>query len=88
MPIPTYTLMTGLKQARKAAGYTQTELGRHLGVCLGAVSSWETGRNLPSIPTLFAMADLLGVAPTDLMPSLAHRLGALEAALGGSEVES
>jgi len=66
--------MTGLKKARRDAGYTQTELGQHLGVCLGAVSSWETGRNLPSIPTLFAMADLLGVAPTDLMPSLAMRL--------------
>lgn len=74
MTTPTYTLMTGLKEARKDAGYTQAEFGRHLGVEVGAVSSWETGRNLPSIPTLFAMADLLGVAPTDLMPALKMRL--------------
>lgn len=70
---PLYTLCTGLAPARKAKGYTQKHVAKLLGVHEDTLSRWETGANLPDLPTLFVLADLLSTTPVDLMPSLAKK---------------
>ena len=46
---------------RKAAGMTQEELGRAVGVSTQAVSRWECG-GTPDVALLPAIADRLGVS--------------------------
>lgn len=57
-----------LRDAREAAGLTQAELGRRIGVAGGdRVSRWELGRSTPQAKPLRALASELGVAVTDLL---------------------
>jgi len=53
--------MEKIAQARKAAGATQAALAQHLGVTVAAVAHWENGRREPSVKTLRAIAEALGV---------------------------
>ena len=71
-----YTILTGLASTRRARGFTQLELARLLGVSKTTVHRYETGWRIPTIPDLFHMADILGVACTDLIPELARRRAA------------
>jgi transcriptional regulator with XRE-family HTH domain len=41
-----------LKSFREEAGYTQVEAAFHIGVTKTTISSWETGRKLPSTDNL------------------------------------
>ena len=50
-----------LRAARKATGLTQQELAGQLGRAQTAISYWEADRREPSIGSLAAMAELLGV---------------------------
>lgn len=55
------TMGERIKRARTAAGLTQVELAKRVGVSKGAVSQWEADdvKNL-RLPNLFAMADATG----------------------------
>jgi len=74
------TIAEKIKQLRKQAGLTQTELGDMLGVKKNAVSKWECGR-VEDIPAgkIKAMARIFDVRPSYLIDETAE-LPAQEAA--------
>lgn len=84
--------VAALVRAREAAGLTQHQLARAVGVAGGErISAWEHGRSRPRTPDLLRrVAEALGVSPQDLLvtsdvPSLrwmrfAAGLGVAEAA--------
>lgn len=47
-----------LKHERKKHGMTQQEVADHLKMARGAYAQYETGKNLPPITVLAALADL------------------------------
>ncbi|MVM36532.1 helix-turn-helix domain-containing protein [Spirosoma sp. HMF3257] len=51
-----------IREARKAKGLTQKELGEKLGVGESAVNKYETGKVNPSVDTLHKIAIVLGAA--------------------------
>lgn len=57
-----------LRQLRKRAGLTQTELGiRAGGIRAGEISRFENGERLPSIDTLARLSQGLGVALREMV---------------------
>ena len=58
-----------VKTLRKQAGLTQAELGEKIGRTAEAISNVETGKSLPSLDTLIAASEALGVPLTDFFPS-------------------
>lgn len=56
-----------IKALRERRGLTQKELGEILYVTDKTVSKWETGRGLPDIRVLPALADALHVSVAELM---------------------
>lgn len=58
-----------VKTLRKQAGLTQADLGEKIGRTAEAISNVETGKSLPSLDTLIAVAEALGVPLTDFFPS-------------------
>jgi transcriptional regulator with XRE-family HTH domain/KaiC/GvpD/RAD55 family RecA-like ATPase len=50
-----------IRGLRSAAGLSQSEVARHLGVTPSTVSQMEGGLIYPSIPALFRLAEVLGV---------------------------
>jgi transcriptional regulator with XRE-family HTH domain len=56
-----------IRVVRTRAGLTQERLAEGLGVETLSVSRFETGRRGVSIPTLFRIADALGVRVQDLL---------------------
>ena len=59
--------MTNVCALRKAAGMTQEQLAKRLGVCRTTVTMWELGRNDPKTKMLLALADALGCTVEDLL---------------------
>lgn len=55
------------KELRKAKGLTQEQLAEQLHVTGRTVSRWETGRNMPDIDVLIAMADFYTVDIRELI---------------------
>lgn len=55
-----------IKAAREAAGMTQAELAKQLGISYVGVSQWERGIRNPKYSTLKKIADILGVWVYDL----------------------
>ena len=51
-----------LKEARKRNGLTQQAVANALSISLNGYQKYEQGERLPSIPTLIAICDLLGVS--------------------------
>ncbi len=51
---------------RKRMGISQEELGHRMGVSRQAVSKWETGRAVPDMENLLALARLFGVPVSEL----------------------
>jgi len=51
-----------IKEARKVKGLSQEKLGERLGVSFQAVSTWETGKNLPDTEHLPALAKELDLS--------------------------
>lgn len=56
-----------LQQLRKQAGLTQEELAQQLFVSRTAISKWESGRGLPSIDSLMAIANFFGITVDQLL---------------------
>ena len=51
-----------LKRARKAAGYTQTELAKCLGIGQSVISWYEIGRRLPPVLRAIELSLVLRVS--------------------------
>ena len=49
-----------IRALRQAAGMSQQDLGRELGVSAVAVGKWERGQTQPDIRSLTRMADIFG----------------------------
>ena len=58
---PPSTLGAHIRDARKAKGMTQAQLGEAVGMLQSSVSGWESGKVIPGLTHLFQMADVLGV---------------------------
>lgn len=54
-------------KCRKAAGLTQMEAGKRLGVSDAAVCQWEKGETLPTASRLLEIAKLYGCTVDDLL---------------------
>lgn len=48
-----------IRTARKAKGWTQTDLAKKIGVSFTTVASWEQGKNKPRLPALVMLAQAL-----------------------------
>lgn len=57
-----------IKEARKKAGMTQSELAQKLNIPFQSVSQWERDIRNPKYETLLRIADALGVTYFDLLP--------------------
>lgn len=67
---PQTTFGERVKAARKAAGFdSQEDLARALGVSVFTISRYEHGRSKPSFDGLYALAEILGVRVSDLLPN-------------------
>ena len=55
-----------LKEQRQVSGLTQEELAHAAGVDRTYISLLERGGRQPTLTTLIAIAEILGVAPLDL----------------------
>lgn len=55
-----------LRQYREAAGWSQGELARRLGVSRQTINAVETDKYDPSLPLALRLAQLFGAAVTDL----------------------
>ncbi len=71
-----------IKAARQARGLTLAELGNALGVSRQYVYAWEAGRRNPSRKYLRALADVLGLQVTDLLPQPNHNRAQLRLGRG------
>jgi len=49
-----------IREARRLAGLTQTELARRLGTTQSAVSNWERDRDIPRVDTLARILEACG----------------------------
>ena len=58
-----------LQELRKQKGLTQEELAEHLYVSRTAVSKWESGRGVPNIESLKAIARFFSVTLDELLSS-------------------
>lgn len=56
-----------LKAARKAAGMTQQEIARQLGLTQKTISGYENGRLDPSLQKLMQLCKVLNVSPNELL---------------------
>ena len=56
-----------IKFLRKASGLNQTDLGEKVGKTKEAISTYERGKNEPSIEIVFSLARLFDVAVEDLV---------------------
>jgi len=58
-----------IRQLREERGWSQADLGRHLGLSRGSVVDWEYGLSHPRGQMLFRLAHLFGVDADDIVPS-------------------
>ncbi len=58
-----------IKEARKSAGLSQSELAAKLGAAQAQVSQWETGKVSPSADAIAKLQQLLGSAAADTPPA-------------------
>ena len=56
-----------LKEWRKKAYFTQTELAKQLGVAQNTVSCWERGNAIPDIFTTEKLSEILNVPITEII---------------------
>ena len=57
-----------IKKYREEKEMTQQGLAMKSGLSIKTISNIETNRSNPSYPTLWILADALGVEPKDLLP--------------------
>ena len=58
-----------VKTLRKQSNLTQAELGEKIGRTAEAISNVETGKSLPSLDTLIAISETLGVPLLNFFPN-------------------
>lgn len=56
-----------LKELRINKGFTQSELGKKVGVKQNTYSDWETGRTQPNLDYLSKLAHILDTTTDDLL---------------------
>lgn len=54
--------MTRIRELREAKGWTQTELGKQVGVNQSAIDKYESGHIVPPVNRLYRLADAFGVS--------------------------
>lgn len=59
--------MYTLKQARGAAGLTQSELAKELGVTVQTIVRWENGDTMIDAASFLKLADLAGLAANSIV---------------------
>ena len=57
---------TLLKKLRKQENMNQEQLADTLGVSISAISKWETGKNLPDIEKITALANIFSISVVGL----------------------
>ena len=78
-----------LRDARQAAGYSQGQLARLVGVSIGTVKAWESGRRAPKPASQRQVADVLGLGYEDLeVADEAEDLQRLRQARGWTRAEA
>lgn len=65
--MPTPNLAQTIRARRTDLGLTQIELARKARVDQTAISKWETGKSLPTLPFAFRIAEALELPITDLI---------------------
>lgn len=76
--------MSPLRQARLAAGLSQTDLAEAAGISRQAVGAIEAGRHRPGVDAALLLASAVGVAVEDLFAASPHRV---ESTLGHPSAE-
>jgi len=61
-------LASNVRNARRRAGISQTDLAKAARVGSGTVARIETGGENPRVSTLYRLAEALGVSVHDLLP--------------------
>ena len=56
-----------IKDELKATDYTQKEIAEHLNIDPANITNWKTGKNVPSIETLFELCKLLNISADYLL---------------------
>jgi transcriptional regulator with XRE-family HTH domain len=74
-----------LAQCRKRARVSQEKLADALGLTRTSITNIEHGRQPIQLPTLYAIAEALGIEPTDLMP--APPKATIEAPINGEQLK-
>ena len=64
-----------LRDMRRAAGMTQTEVAGRLGISQASYAAWETGIARPTLEKLPPLANALGVGVDILLPALIRTKG-------------
>ncbi len=57
------SLLSTLAAERRRRGFSQSDVAVYLGVARPTVSLWETGGQIPSLPTFRRYADAMGMVP-------------------------
>ena len=55
-----------LKAARVNVGYTQEFVAEYVGVTVGTVHNWETGKSFPNAPQIDKICELFGLSYDNL----------------------
>lgn len=84
--LTTDDLRVELRRLRKARGLTQVEAARQAKVGQSAISDWETGEVVPTLPNLLEYLTALGAA-LELLPANADRLQEAASALTPRELD-
>lgn len=58
---------TVIKRLRESRAMTQEDLAFESGVGRVSIAMMETGRRIPTLPTVFRLADALGVEPDEVV---------------------
>lgn len=69
-----------IREARKNAGLTQSELGKMLGVSGSMIGQYETEARRPTLKVARDIADKLGIPPIDLVVTFDAELDAVRPA--------
>ncbi|HEY9314978.1 XRE family transcriptional regulator [Williamsia sp.] len=74
-----------VRARREASGMSMRSLAATAGISQPFLSHLERGKSMPSMVTIYRIAEVLGVTPGDLMPSppnLSNRIGIVRAGNG------
>lgn len=77
-----------ISEARTAAGLTQSELARRLGIKPQSVQAWESGVSAPRARRLTQVAEVLGVSQAFLFEGTTEQGGGAESEGGKSATGS